>query len=146
MLKKSVLIIIAILSLTHQQMVAVAESPLREFNDYMQFLAARDKILSENLANADTPNYKPKELTTHTTSNNGSIGLRRTHQDHFAFTDESPYETIPGEILEMKPNGNAVTVEHELTKKKENSILLSEVVNIYNRARSMNKTALTGVR
>jgi len=140
------LIITAVLALTYQQASAFAKSPLREFNDYMQFLAARDKILSENLANADTPNYKPKELTIYATGNNGSIGLARTHQDHFSFTDDSPYETIPGEILEMKPNGNAVTVEHELTKKKENSMLLSEVVNIYNRARSMNRTALTGVR
>lgn len=123
---------------------AFAKSAMLDFTERMRFLAERDNMIAQNLANADTPNYKPRDIKTPDIAS-GKINLMRTNKKHFA-TGESPYEDVPAEILEIKPNGNAVTVEHELTKKNENAMLFTETVNLYNKMRTMKRTAIMGAK
>lgn len=122
---------------------ANAESVFKDYYDQMEYLTQRDMILSQNIANADTPNYKPKELKKSGARDN-SLTLKSTNPMHFGIDDSSNFELSDAEILEIKPNGNAVTLENEVLKKSENSIRLQEATNMYNKSRSMLKTAILG--
>lgn len=123
---------------------ANADSVFQDYYDQMDYLTKRDMTLSQNIANSDTPGYKPKELKKRAKDSN-SIGLNSTNSMHFSLDGaEGGYEMADADILEIKPNGNAVTLENELFKKSENSMRLQEATNMYNKSRSMLKTAIVG--
>jgi flagellar basal-body rod protein FlgB len=119
-------------------------SELDSFYDQMKFLSQRDRVISENIANADTPKYQPKELKKKG-KKGVDISMSRTHPSHMD-VDSSPvdFELTKAEVLEIKPNGNSVTLENELMKKSENAMRLMESTNLYNKSRGMLKTAVMG--
>lgn len=119
-------------------------SELDSFYDQMKFLSQRDRIISENIANADTPKYQPKEIRKKN-SNGADLSVAITHSGHMDIEGSGTnYELSKAEILEIKPNGNAVTLENELMKKSENSLRLMEATNLYNKSRMMVRTAIVG--
>lgn len=121
-----------------------AQSVFQDYYDQMDYLTQRDMIISQNVANADTPGYKPKELKKKGSGDN-SVSLKATNPMHFSVDGSNAgYEVSDAEILELKPNGNAVTLENELYKKSENSMRLQEATNMYNKSRGMLKTAILG--
>ncbi len=119
-------------------------SELDSFYDQMKFLAQRDRVISENIANADTPKYQPKEIRKKN-SGGSDLSVTITNSGHMDIEGSSTnYEFSKAEILEIKPNGNAVTLENELMKKSENSLRLMEATNLYNKSRMMVRTAIVG--
>ncbi len=124
--------------------ISLQASELDSFYDQMRFLAQRDKIISENIANADTPKYQPKDLRKKS-SKDADMNMSVTHPGHMDLDGGTGnFELTKAEILEMKPNGNAVTLENEMLKKSENSLRLMEATNLYNKSRLMLKTAING--
>ena len=113
------------------------------FYDQMKYLSQRDKVLSANIANSDTPNYKPKELRR---KGGGDSSMSITNSMHMNADEDISFDLVDAEVLEIKPNGNAVNLENQLLKKSENSIRLNEATNLYNKSRSMLRTAITGNR
>ncbi len=119
-------------------------SELDSFYDQMKFLSQRDRIISENIANADTPKYQPKEIRKKN-SGGADLSVAITNSGHMDIEGSvTNYELSKAEILEIKPNGNAVTLENELMKKSENSLRLMEATNLYNKSRMMVRTAIVG--
>lgn len=114
-----------------------------DLNDELKYMAAREMVLSKNIANVDTPNYKPKDIKKKTDPSK-TIGLKVTHRGHMQIDQNLDYELIQGEILEIKPNGNAVTAENELAKKNENSIKFNTTSSIIKAVNGMTKTAVRG--
>jgi flagellar basal-body rod protein FlgB len=113
-----------------------------DFNDELKYMAEREVVLSNNLANIDTPGYKPKDIKK--TRPYESIGLKVTHRGHMTIDRGLNYDLVDGDIIEIKPNGNAVTAEHELAKKNENAINFNKTSNVINSVRAMTKTAVSG--
>lgn len=123
--------------------IAMADESLSAFYEQLRYLSERDKVLSENIANADTPDYKPKELRKRRSGDD--VAMSRTNNMHMDLDDSSDeFSLVKGDISEIKPNGNAVNVERELFKKSENGTRLSETVNLYNKAKGMLNTAIVG--
>ena len=117
------------------------------FNIYKQkleFLAKKDAIIAQNIANADTPKYKPKELKEK--KNKGyNIELYTTNRMHMNVNEKgNKYMLKQAEVTEIKPDGNAVSIENELLKKSQNSMQLHQVANLYNKSKNMMKYAITG--
>lgn len=127
----------------------------------MAWLDSRQKVLAQNIANADTPGYQPqdlqqlqfKELLESSTSklslgassvpppsltatNPGHLGLQgRTAGKAFTERDQkSPYEVAPA--------GNAVVLEEQLLKMNQNVADHSFVSNLYQKNIFMLKAAL----
>jgi len=116
------------------------------FDDHfnqIEFLTKRDEILSKNIANADTPRYKPYDLKMMGGSGM-SLSMRKTQGNHMDLGDLSNSELVKSPIREIKPNGNAVSLDDELFKKSENATRLQETMGIYNKSRSMLRTAIKG--
>ncbi len=95
----------------------------RMMSGKMRWLASRQGVLSQNVANADTPKYEAKDLKEVDFSKTDGattfrVELARTNPAHFARTGEksdfdsekqrSPYETLP--------TGNSVVLEEQLMK------------------------------
>lgn len=88
------------------------------------WLTERQRLLAENVANADTPEYKPrdlKELNFEKALRNasGSLSPARTSARHMSLGGERGFG--PGDQSREKPtettlSGNAVTLDVELMK------------------------------
>ncbi len=113
---------------------------LTTLSSELDYLSARDMILSQNVANADTPKYLPKDLRKPVDLGN-NLELSVTNPGHLQINKIPNYNVYDSEILEMKPNGNAVTLEHELYKKSENALHFNETSQIYSKARGMLKNS-----
>ncbi len=116
---------------------------MHDLNDHLKYLAAREMILSKNLANIDTPGYKPKDLQKPAILRN-NITMKITQPGHIQTDQDLEYDIVQGDIVEIKPNGNAVTAEHELGKKNENGMKFVETSNIISAVKNMTKTAIKG--
>jgi flagellar basal-body rod protein FlgB len=75
---------------------------------YLDLLSARQKLTASNIANADTPGYKTKDIDFH-------------FEFMSAIQGESP-NVIEAEGLAVKNDGNNVSVDREARMLAENAI------------------------
>ncbi|AWN53018.1 flagellar basal body rod protein FlgB [Methylobacterium sp. 17Sr1-1] len=110
--------------------MSVTDLPLvAMLRNRMQWQQTRQKVLAENVANADTPGFRARELKAPRFRPDGSlaaaglpgVGLERTSLVHLAGTGQaSPAEERTGTRFEMMPSGNAVSLEDEMLKAADN--------------------------
>ncbi|MCZ8377219.1 MAG: flagellar basal body protein [Beijerinckiaceae bacterium] len=126
----------------------------------MRFLQTRQKVLAQNVANADTPGYRPKDIRQLGVdpATRGSDAARRlagfsgyASSGGIAVTD--PRHIVPaagngiatvdrGASFETRPSGNAVDLENEMLKVSQNQIDFQTAANIYQRGIATLKIAL----
>lgn len=91
----------------------------------LTFHRRRHAVLAGNVANADTPGYRPLELERNTVSSL-DLSLDRTselHQDELGTTDAGDAETFyDDEGAEPGLDGNTVSVDRELAKVDANRV------------------------
>jgi flagellar basal-body rod protein FlgB len=112
-----------------------------DLNNELKYMTTREMVLSQNLANIDTPGYKPRDIKKKNGPRN-HISLTLTHRGHIALDQNLDYDSVQGEIIEMKPNGNCVTAENELAKKNENAIRFTKTANMINSIIGMTKMSI----
>jgi len=138
-------IVVGLLIYTSFTSANAQENVLEVYKNYVDFLSKNDTVISQNIANADTPKYLPKKLEDKKNPFSYDIKLDTTNPMHIhAEEKNSKYELSTAEIVEIKPDGNAVTLENELLKKNQNSVKLHQVSNMYSKAKNMMKYAITG--
>lgn len=116
----------------------------------MKWHQTRQGLLAENVANAETPGFKGRDLAA------GSFGDRMRN---LSVAQISTMATNPGHIVkagsseggfgsrqlnnfEITPEGNGVTLEDEMMKVATNQIDYQAVTTIYSRSIRLIKTAL----
>jgi flagellar basal-body rod protein FlgB len=106
----------------------------------------RQRVLAENVANADTPNYRPQDLAPPTferTKVAGSIALARTEPGHMAPAgDRHSRFAATRAGYEVRPTGNAVNLEDEMIKVAANQMDFQQVATLYTRSLSLLKSAV----
>lgn len=118
----------------------------------MGWLARRQEVLAQNIANADTPGYKPTDLKAFNFQDmvkrqqmqNGR-GLSTTSPMHFAGTrsQTSPFaEAQATAPYETAPNGNAVVLEEQMAKLGETQVQHRLTTELYRKHIGMIKIAL----
>ena len=115
----------------------------------MSWLSARQSVLAENVANADTPNYvardvKPMDFD-NLVSGAQARGLATTNVRHIdvrARTGGIEQEDAVGEG--GTPTGNVVSVEQEMIKLSDTQIQYQTATNLYQKTVNMFRTALGG--
>lgn len=123
----------------------------------MRFLQTRQKLLSQNIANADTPGYRPKDIKQLGVdpASRGSDAARRmapvqgrqtgisvTNPMHISAGGAGVATEDRGATYETRPSGNAVDLENEMLKVSQNQIDFQTAANIYQRGLSTLKIAL----
>jgi flagellar basal-body rod protein FlgB len=115
----------------------------------MQWHQARQEVLAENVANADTPNYQAHDLVapdfSRQLSKVASVGLARTDPNHIgggAGGGDSDFATNAKERYEVRPRGNAVSHEDEMLKVGNNQLEYEAVTAMYTHSLGLIKIAL----
>ncbi|MDA0938860.1 MAG: hypothetical protein O3C05_01045, partial [Proteobacteria bacterium] len=109
----------------------------------LNILAKRDEVLSKNIANANTPNYSPLDINTAESMNNDFFTLNVTHPGHLNSSNGNEFNIREAEVLEIKPDGNKVTLEHELFKKRENTSEIEQVTKTFSKMKTLHGIALS---
>lgn len=117
----------------------------------MQWHQGRQRVLAENIANADTPGYKANDLRPMRFENQmrsssvAQVSAARTHSAHFAgaiVSEHSSFGTKSGNGWEVTPEGNAVVLEEQMIKVSENQFDFQMASTLYTRSIGLFKTAL----
>ncbi|NRB35185.1 MAG: FlgB family protein [Rhodobacteraceae bacterium] len=106
----------------------------------------RQAVVSENMANADTPDYRTRDVTPFRDAlkfQTDSTRLRATRPNHFSdgagLPSEWSVDVQPGEVA---PNGNSVSVELEMLKAIESQRQHSRALAIYKSSMTQLRTSL----
>jgi flagellar basal-body rod protein FlgB len=118
----------------------------------MDWLSQRQKVLADNIANSDTPNYQPRDLNPSEfhrilRSQSPAVSPRATHAAHLQGTVSrggSARAERQGKTWETSPSGNAVVLEEQLIKVQETQSDYQTMVNLYRKHMDMFRTALRG--
>lgn len=115
----------------------------------MEWLSQRQAVLSENVANADTPQYKPRDLTTFdfkaALGQSRLLEPTRTAPSHMQLPranagpgkperERHPYET--------KMDGNAVVVEEQMLKISQTATDYNAATNLYRKSVGLLRSAI----
>ena len=129
--------------------MSVADLPLFSvLKSRMRWLEERQKVLAENVANADTPHYRTrdlKQLDFNAELNAATqVRLAATAPGHIAAPagETSAYPQAPRGGFETKPSGNAVVLEEEMMKVAQTQMDHQTVISLYARGLAMLKTAI----
>lgn len=93
-------------------------------HDALDFQVKRHGVLASNLANAETPGFRPFELTHDAPDDSPfSLALEATREGHFG-PEANKLEVHLREIVDVEPgaNGNAVNLDHEMSKLAANDL------------------------
>ena len=116
----------------------------------MSWLSARQTVLSQNVSNADTPNYVAhdmKPIDFEGMLESSGADLKRTNVRHISVHGGSfgaPFEEEEARGEGGTPSGNIVSVEQEMIKLSDTQIQYQTAANIYQKAVNMFRTALGG--
>jgi flagellar basal-body rod protein FlgB len=112
----------------------------------MQWHQERQSVLAENVANADTPGYRPLDLSPPNFENDltvASLSLDRTNPEHLAADgDGSRFAADAEPHYEVRPGGNAVNHEDEMMKVASNQMDFDAVADLYSRSLALIKLAV----
>jgi flagellar basal-body rod protein FlgB len=107
----------------------------------------RQRLLAENVANADTPEFKPSDLAPPNfdagTSAVTPVALARTSPAHLASSDSATsFKLQHGGDFDVVPTGNAVSLEDEMMKVAANQMDFQAATALYVRGLGLIKTAI----
>lgn len=115
----------------------------------MQWHQQRQRVLAENVSNADTPNFKPRDLVppksevAATAAPLGSLAMVRTSSGHIAASGSAEgFETNRKGGYETRPAGNAVNLEDEMMKVATNQMDYQAATTLYSKSLGLLKTAI----
>lgn len=115
----------------------------------MDWLVARQSVLAENVANADTPDYKAKDLKPFSfqkhLENADALAMATSHAGHIPFGGKaSVVPVLDGEVAvaEIAPDGNQVSLEEQMMKIADTGLDYQTLTNLYTKQLGMFKTAL----
>jgi flagellar basal-body rod protein FlgB len=117
----------------------------------MEWHQERQRILSENVANSDTPNFKPRDLVEPKFDNTGApagtmgaLPMMRTSAAHIAPSGAGgdSFDQNKRAGFETRPAGNAVNLEDEMLKASANQMDYAAVTSLYSKSLHLLKTAI----
>src|SRR3984957_14845836 len=117
----------------------------------MQWHQERQRVLSENVANSDTPNFRPRDLVEPkfdkdgaTAGSMGALAMIRTSSSHIAPSGGSADSFAQNRKagFETRPAGNAVNLEDEMMKSSANQMDYAAVTSLYSKSLQLLKTAI----
>lgn len=133
--------------------MAITDIPmLSMLRTRLQWSQERQRVLAENVANADTPHYRARDLVPPkfeapapgSTGPLTTVSLARTDSGHMAGGGQtgSGFRSERGSNYEVRPSGNSVNLEQEMMKVAANQMDYQSVAALYTRSLSLIKTAL----
>jgi flagellar basal-body rod protein FlgB len=119
----------------------------------MHWQQDRQRVLAENVSNADTPGYQARDLSAlrfdeqmvQVARPSVSVALQQTASGHFAgmaSSGDSQFRSEAGRGYEIRPAGNVVSLEDEMMKVAANQMDYQAATALYTRSLALLKTAM----
>jgi flagellar basal-body rod protein FlgB len=122
---------------------------LSMLRERMNWLHQRQDVLSQNVANADTPGYvakdlKPLDFEEALGQTTNGAALMTTNARHIALTPShaATFEDHETPDQESSPNGNSVALEAEMVKVSDTQAEFAAAANLYAKTMTLMKTAI----
>lgn len=116
----------------------------------LSYSSERQKVLGQNIANANTPGYKAKDLapikfSDYLNNTNNDIKITVTSPMHINKNEaNSSFNTIKQQdTYETTPTGNNVVIEDQMLKISENNSIFHLASNLYRKFSSLIKLAVS---
>jgi len=133
--------------------MAITDIPiLSMLRTRMQWAQERQRVLAENVANSDSPRFRPRDLVppkfeTPAQGANApltSVALLRTESGHLPGIgqDGTPFRAKGEGNYEVRPTGNSVNLEQEMMKVASNQMDYETVTSLYTRSLALIKLAI----
>jgi len=133
--------------------MAITDIPiLSMLRTRLEWAQDRQRVLAENVANSDTPKYRARDLaqpkfedpTQITTAAVSTVSLTRTESGHIAGAgvSGSAFRIESKGNYEVRPTGNAVSLEDEMMKVAANQMDFQAATAVYTRSLNLLKIAL----
>jgi flagellar basal-body rod protein FlgB len=118
--------------------------------DKMRWHQARQGLLAENVANAETPGYRGRDLAQYSSAERNSafssatVTTSATQPMHFSVSGSSDAAFGAQRManFEITPEGNGVTLEDEMMKVTTNMMDYQAATGLYTKSIKILKTAL----
>jgi flagellar basal-body rod protein FlgB len=113
----------------------------------MQWHQERQQLLAENVSNANTPQFKPRDLAPPELNRGevpAAVAVARTSPSHIAGVGAgaAQFQLERRGDFEVRPAGNAVNLEDEMLKVAANQMDYQAATALYARGLGLIKTAL----
>lgn len=114
----------------------------------MTWLHERQSVLAENVANADTPNYRPRDLKEPTFGElvgrqESQLRLAATQPNHLTGSgSETSFRAEVDKNVELSPSGNGVQLEDEMLKVSSTANDYQLATTLYKQHTAMLKAVL----
>jgi flagellar basal-body rod protein FlgB len=126
----------------------IADIPiLSMLRQRMEWHQQRQRVLAENIANADTPNYRARDLAPPDFARQvraAALALDRTSSAHItAASGGGPqFKTDSSGRYAVRPRGNSVTHEDEMMKVASNQLDFEAAASLYTHSLALIKLAI----
>lgn len=117
----------------------------------MDYLDKRQSVLSQNIANADTPNYQSQDLTKvdfgavlKNITKSNKVTLETTNPMHMPNPDavKNAKDKKDKMSYEVAPDKNGVIIEEQMVKANETQLDYNMITNLIAKQVAMYKTAI----
>ena len=111
----------------------------------------RQRVISQNIANADTPSYQPSDLTKvdfgrtlKKVSGDTSIQMVSTNPGHLPAVNQLAATKVREQknTYEIAPDGNGVILEEQLIKSNDVQMDYNLMINLYRQNTDLIRTSL----
>ncbi len=113
--------------------------------DKMRWHQARQGLLAENVANAETPGFRGNDLAAYSFDKAlSTISTQATVPGHISVTTSGTeaFAAHRSASFEVTPEGNGVTLEDEMMKVAQNQLDFQTVTGLYSKSMRILRTAL----
>jgi len=115
---------------------------LTALRDKMRWHQARQSVLAQNVANAETPGYRASDLKAFNFAEHlresefGEMSTAATNALHFSVSSGGAdgFSLAANSEFEVTPNGNGVTLEDEMMKVASNQMDYQTATTLYQRS------------
>ena len=127
---------------------------LSMLRERMSWLSTRQNVLSQNVANVDTPGYTAQDLNplsfedllkkSQQTQNGTGTGLfvDDPRQIQIQPSNASDFSGYDAPDVESNPSGNSVSLESEMIKVSDTQTQFAAASNLYSKALTLMRTAI----
>lgn len=109
----------------------------------LAWAANRQQVLAHNVANASTPGYLPRDVPSfRAVLSQTTPPLSQTSSAHLGAATQGSLTTRAGRPTDRAPDGNAVSLEDQLTKVADTASTQELAINLYRKYQGMFRVAL----
>jgi flagellar basal-body rod protein FlgB len=114
----------------------------------MQWHQERQKVLAENVSNADTPKFRPKDLAPldfgpqARPGGGQQLALALTSPAHLSGPNAAAQFGTTRPVYDVRPAGNAVNLEDQMMKVANNQMDYQAATSLYSRSMGLFRVAM----